>query len=91
LLSPDKGLVCNGIRNCKFGWDEESCHLGDGGGIPIDLTKTENIVIVLLLLIIMIGMCSGMVYNLVRKISEDKEDIFASREKVGRRRRRRSD
>lgn len=77
----DKGLVCNGIRNCKFGWDEELCSGGDGGGIPLDITKTENIVIILLLLVIMIGMCSGMVYNLVRKISEDKEDVFASRDK----------
>jgi hypothetical protein len=27
------------------------------------------------------GMCSGMIYNLVRKLTEDKEDIIASREK----------
>ena len=26
-------------------------------------------------------MCSGMIYNLVRKLTEDKEDIIASREK----------
>ena len=80
--SPDNSLVCNGIRNCKFGWDEESCASGGGGGIPLDITKTENIVIILLLLAIMIGMCSGMIYNLIRKLSEDKEDVLASREKV---------
>jgi len=77
----DNSLVCNGIRNCKFGWDEESCASGGGGGIPLDITKTENIVIILLLLAIMIGMCSGMIYNLIRKLSEDKEDVLASREK----------
>ena len=29
----------------------------------------------------MIGMCVGMVYNLIRKLSEDKEDILSSRDK----------
>ena len=53
-----------------------------GGGIPVDFSKTENIVIVLILIAIMIGMCTGMIYNLVRKLSEDKEDVIASREKV---------
>ena len=33
------------------------------------------------LLIIATGMCTGMIYNLVRKLTEDKEDILASREK----------
>ena len=79
----DKSLLCNGIRNCKFGWDEETCSSGEGGGIPVDFSKTENIVIVLILIAIMIGMCTGMIYNLVRKLSEDKEDVLASREKVG--------
>ena len=78
----DKSLLCNGIRNCKFGWDEETCSSGEGGGIPVDFSKTENIVIVLILILIMIGMCTGMIYNLVRKLSEDKEDVLASREKV---------
>lgn len=77
----DSSLLCNGLRNCRFGWDEETCSGDGGGGIPLDITKTENIVIILLLLVIMIGMCSGMIYNLVRKLSEDKEDVLASREK----------
>ena len=78
----DESLLCNGIRNCKFGWDEETCSSGEGGGIPVDFSKTENIIIVLILIAIMIGMCTGMIYNLVRKLSEDKEDVLASREKV---------
>lgn len=76
----DKSLYCNSVRNCKFGWDEESCSM-EGGGIPLDLSKMENVIIIILLLLIVIGMCSGMIYNLVRKLSEDKEDIIASREK----------
>ena len=83
LIVADESLLCNGIRNCKFGWDEETCSSGEGGGIPVDFSKTENIVIVLILIAIMIGMCTGMIYNLVRKLSEDKEDVLASREKVG--------
>merc|ERR1712192_222654 len=73
----DESLLCNGVRNCKFGWDEETCSSGEGGGIPVDFSKTENVVIVLILIAIMIGM----IYNLVRKLSEDKEDVLASREK----------
>lgn len=76
----EESLRCNSIRNCKFGWDEENCSQF-GGGIPLDLTKFENLVIVIALLLILIGMCSGMIYNLVRKLSEDKEDVIASREK----------
>jgi len=75
----DKSLVCNQVRNCKFGWDEDACG-ASGGGLPIDLSKTENIVIIVLLIAIMIGMCSGMIYNLIRKLSEDKEDVLASRD-----------
>ena len=26
-----------------------------------------------------VGMCTGMIYNLIRKLTEDKEDILASR------------
>jgi len=76
----DNNLVCNEIRNCKFGWDEDACGV-EGGGIPIDLSKTENVVIIILLFCIMTGMCSGMIYNLIRKLTEDKEDVLASRDK----------
>ena len=73
-------LVCNGVRNCKFGWDEESCAVGSNS-IPLDFAAAHVIIILILLILIMAGMCAGMIYNLVRKLSEDKEDILASREK----------
>jgi len=73
-------LVCNGVRNCKFGWDEESCAVG-ANSIPLDFAAAHVIIILILLILIMAGMCAGMIYNLVRKLSEDKEDILASREK----------
>ena len=73
-------LVCNGVRNCKFGWDEESCAVGTNS-IPLDFAAAHVIIILILLILIMAGMCAGMIYNLVRKLSEDKEDILASREK----------
>ena len=52
-----------------------------GSSIPLDFSAAHVIVILILLILIMLGMCAGMVYNLVRKLSEDKEDILASREK----------
>jgi hypothetical protein len=73
-------LKCNGVRNCKFGWDEEMC-AAKGSAIPLDFSAAHVIVILILLILIMAGMCTGMIYNLVRKLSEDKEDILASREK----------
>jgi len=75
-----QSLVCNGIPNCKFGWDEESCTVA-GSAIPLDFSATHVIIILILLILIMTGMCTGMIYNLVRKLSEDKSDILASREK----------
>jgi len=74
----DKSLVCNGIRNCRFGWDEESCTVG-GDSLPLDMTEPHVIIILLLLILIIIGMCAGMIYNLHRKLSVDKEDILESR------------
>jgi len=73
-------LRCNGVRNCAFGWDEESC-ADQGSAIPLDFAAAHVIIILILLILIMAGMCAGMIYNLVRKLSEDKEDILASREK----------
>lgn len=73
-------LVCNGVRNCKFGWDEESC-VSEGSAIPLDFSATHVILILIILILIMTGMCAGMIYNLWRKLTEDKEDILASREK----------
>ena len=31
------------------------------------------------MMMIKVGMCTGMIYNLIRKLTEDKEDILASR------------
>ena len=72
--------MCNNVRNCKGGWDEENCG-PVGSAIPLDFTAAHVIIILILLLLIMLGMCVGMVYNLVRKLSEDKEDILSSRDK----------
>ena len=76
----DRSLLCNGIRNCRFGWDEESCTDGSSGP-ALDMSAPHVIIIMLILILIMIGMCAGMIFNLHRKLTEDKEDILASREK----------
>jgi len=75
-----RSLLCNGIRNCRFGWDEESCSDGSSGP-ALDMSAPHVIIIMLILILIMIGMCAGMIFNLHRKLTEDKEDILASREK----------
>ena len=60
---------------CAF---QESCSVG-GDALPLDMTAPHVIIILLLLIVIMVGMCAGMIYNLHRKLTEDKEDIIASR------------
>ena len=32
--------VCNGVRNCKGGWDEEGCG-PEGSAIPLDFTAAH--------------------------------------------------
>lgn len=77
-IHPD--LVCNGIRNCRFGWDEESC-VDPSSAIALDFTSPHVIIILIVLIFILIGMGTGMIVNLIRTLREDKEEIAASREK----------
>lgn len=74
------GLRCNGVKNCKFGWDEESC--GDIGSEFMKLfAKTHVVSILVVLTFIMVGMIAGMAWNFRRIIKEDQEELAASREK----------
>ena len=51
-------LRCNGVKNCKFGWDEESC--GDITGDFMKLfAKTHVVSIIVVLFFIMVGMIAG--------------------------------
>ena len=75
-IHPD--LVCNGIRNCRFGWDEESC-VDPSSAIALDFTSPHVIIILIVLIFILIGMGTGMIVNLIRTLREDKEEIAASR------------
>ena len=45
------------FRNCKFGWDEESCVV-EGNAIPLDFTASHVILILTLLILIMVGKCN---------------------------------
>ena len=57
-------LRCNGVKNCKFGWDEESC--GDISGDFMKLfAKTHVVSIIVVLAFIMIGMVAGMLEVLI--------------------------
>lgn len=77
-IHPD--LVCNTIRNCKFGWDEESCAEFTGNTM-LDFSASHVIIIIFVLAVILLGMCAGMMWNFVRKLSQDKEELAVSREK----------
>lgn len=76
-IHPD--LICNGIRNCRFGWDEESC-VDPGATIALDFSSPHVILILILLIFILVGMGSGMIWNLIKTLREDKEEIAASRD-----------
>lgn len=77
-IHPD--LVCNKIRNCRFGWDEESCVV-EGSNITLDFSSPHVILILIVLIFILVGMGSGMTWNLIKTLRDDKEEIAASREK----------
>ena len=47
--------------------------------IIIIVTTTAETLETLVMILVKVGMCTGMIYNLIRKLTEDKEDILASR------------
>ena len=40
--------VCNGVRNCKGGWDEEICVV-EGSAIPLDFSAAHVIIILIMM------------------------------------------
>ena len=52
-------LRCNGVKNCKFGWDEESCTDISGEFMKL-FAKTHVVSIIVVLFFIMVGMIAGM-------------------------------
>ena len=70
--------MCNEIRNCKFGWDEESC-VDAASNISLDFSSAHVIVILIILVLILIGMGMGMIWSLIRSLNEDQEELAASR------------
>jgi len=66
-------LVCNQVKNCKFGWDEETC--GDEeGGISLDFSSPTVFMILIVLVFILCGMCAGMLLSFKRTLKEDDEE-----------------
>ena len=65
--------MCNEVRNCKFGWDEESC--GDKeGGVSLDFSSPTVFMILIVLILILMGMCAGMMLSFRRTLKEDAEE-----------------
>jgi len=71
-IHPD--LVCNGIRNCKFGWDEEAC-VSPGSNISLDFSSPHVIIIIIILVFILIGMGFGMVWSFKKVLEEDRQQL----------------
>ncbi|XP_001354733.4 uncharacterized protein Neto isoform X4 [Drosophila pseudoobscura] len=64
-----KDLECNGLDNCKFRWDEESC-TGETAG------QSEHVVIIVIVFgLILGGMVITFIVNCIRKIIRDQKII----------------
>jgi hypothetical protein len=53
------GLLCNGVRNCKFGWDEEQDCTDVGSKFAVLFSSSHVISILIILTGIIVGMMSG--------------------------------
>ena len=51
-----------------------------GATIALDFSSPHVILILILLIFILVGMGSGMIWNLIKTLREDKEEIAASRD-----------
>ncbi len=76
-------LLCNGVRNCKFGWDEEGqCQSEDEGEAVLDMSSPHVVVVCVVLILIVFGMCAVCFWHLRRLIAEDKEELAASKASI---------
>ena len=67
--------MCNGVRNCKFGWDEDPTRCGVvEGGIGLDFSSPTVFMILIVLILILVGMCAGMLLSFKRTLKEDAEE-----------------
>ena len=75
-------LLCNGNRNCKFGWDEEAdCKSEEDQPVVLDVASPHVAVVLAFLFVIFVGMCGGVVWNVRKVVAEDREQLAASQEK----------
>ena len=76
--------MCNGVENCKFGWDEapETCG-AIGGETMLDFSSPTVFMIIIILILILLGMCAGMLLSFKRTLKEDAEEEEGSEENEG--------
>ncbi|XP_050429066.1 neuropilin and tolloid-like protein 1 isoform X2 [Adelges cooleyi] len=76
-------LRCNNVENCRFRWDEDGCPEEDNSLMQL-FSSFDIIVILVVFFLILCGMCSAFVTNIVRKLVHDhriiKEHMRHSRE-----------
>ncbi|XP_025202855.1 uncharacterized protein LOC112599940 [Melanaphis sacchari] len=76
-------LRCNKVENCRFRWDEDGCPQEDNRLMQL-FSSFDIIVILVVFFLILCGMCSAFITNIVRKLVHDhriiKEHMRHSRE-----------
>lgn len=76
-------LRCNQVENCRFRWDEDGCPEEDNRLMQL-FSSFDIIVILVVFFLILCGMCSAFITNIVRKLVHDhriiKEHMRHSRE-----------
>jgi len=78
-----KDLVCNGHRNCKYGWDDDNCGEEEGEQM-LDLASPHVAVILVILLLQILGMFAALIWHLRRLIAQDREELAASKASLNR-------
>jgi hypothetical protein len=78
-----KDLVCNKVRNCKYGWDDDQCGEEEDEQM-LDLSAPHVYIILIVLVLLILGMFAGMVWHLRRLIAADREELAASKASINR-------
>ncbi|XP_050529694.1 uncharacterized protein LOC126899146 [Daktulosphaira vitifoliae] len=74
LTCIDAELRCNNVENCRFRWDEDGCPEEDDTLIRL-FSGFDIIIILVVFFLILCGMCSAFVTNIVRKLVHDHRII----------------
>ncbi|CAG0881696.1 unnamed protein product [Cyprideis torosa] len=72
----DSSLRCDGLKNCKFNWDEVDCEPKNKGN---KLATSHILVIMTIGCLLLAGMCFIMAFNCIQKLRHDHKTYRARR------------